>query len=80
MKEMECNLNTKEIEKLKFYDRKAGQSPYTYRGKKVIDFQKLVTEYKDYYMLIATRRFRKEMFCSLVSNNVNVKKIMVVYD
>ena len=77
MWQLDFRLDVNDIEKLEFYDQKAAQLKYIYRGKKVLSLEKLVNEYKDYYMLIVTRKFKKDIFYSLIQNNVDLKHIVV---
>ena len=80
MLQIECRLNKEDIGKLEFYDKKAVHINYNFAGKKVMGLKELVERCKDYYMLIATSRFRKEIFCSLVENMVDPQHITVISD
>lgn len=75
---LEKRLDISEIKKLEFYDRKAAQSGYSYKGKKVINFEELIMKYGNYYMLIATRKYKQDIFFSLIKNNIDPKRIFVV--
>lgn len=77
---LESALDIDEIKKLEFYDRKAAQLSYSYKGKKVLNFDELVKQYSYYNMLISTRRYKTEIFYSLINNNINPELIMVVDD
>lgn len=78
IKQLESRLDAKSINKLEFYDEKANVQNYYYRNKKVIGFEELVSKYKDYYMIIASRKYKEEIFCSLIRNNVNKENIIVI--
>lgn len=78
IKQLNNKLDARELEKLEYYDKKANQQEYRYCDKKVIGFEELVNKYKDYYMLIATRKYKQDLFCSLVNNNINIENILVI--
>lgn len=78
IKRLECLLEAEDFEKLEFYDRKATKMNYTYRGKKVISLEELVDEYKDYHIVIATTKYRKDIFYSLFKNNMNLDQITAI--
>ncbi len=77
MQQLEYRLDIKDMERLKFYDKKADTITYSYRGKEVIGFKELVNKYSEYYMVIATSRFKKEIFCSLIKNKVDPTHIII---
>lgn len=77
MRQLEQYLDMEDIEKLIFYDKKIAQKKGTYRGKRVISFEELVSEFKDYYMVIATSRFKMDLLCDLAENEIEPEHIRV---
>lgn len=72
-------MSAVEYRKLVFYDKKASQQQYCFENKIVIGFQELISKYRDYYMLIASKAFKEEILCSLIGNEVDPKHIMVAF-
>lgn len=72
-------LSVVEYSKLFFYDKKASHQQFCFEDKTVIGFQELVSEYRDYYMLITTWAFRKDILCSLIEQKINPGHIMVAF-
>ena len=77
IKQLNNELDAGELEKLEYYDKKASEQEYRYCGKKVIGFEELVGKYANYYMIIASRKYKKEIFCSLIENNININNIFI---
>lgn len=70
-------LDARELAKLEYYDKKADQQEYRCCGKKVIGFEELVVKCANYYMIIASRKYKKEIFGSLIKNNININNIFI---
>lgn len=70
-------IGIEDIEKLEFYDEKLSYECYSFMGKKVLNFEELIEKYKDYYMVIATRKFKEELFYELTQNGVELGHIIV---
>lgn len=77
MKELEYILDASDIGKLVFYDKKADRQKIYYRGKEVIDYKVLISKYSQYFMLITTSLYKKELFFSLYKSGINPDKIMI---
>lgn len=77
--QLENGMKKEDLDKLEFYDRKAAQENYCYRGKKVHSFDEVVGLYSEYFMLITTNRFHQEIFHLLVQNGIDPRHIMIVY-
>lgn len=71
-------LNEEDIAKLEFYDQRAGEMNYIYNGKRVISFEKLLEKYSDYYMLITSRKFKREIFYLMVNSGIDARHIFMV--
>lgn len=71
------DLGIEDIQKWEFYDEKLSYERYSFMGKKVLSFEKLVEKYKDYYMVIATRKFKEELFYELTQSGVELGHIIV---
>ncbi len=70
-------IGIEDIEKLEFYDEKLSYECYSFMGKKVLNFEELIEKYKDYYMVVATRNFKEELFYKLTQNGVELGHIIV---
>lgn len=77
MEHLKAELNVDDIEKLEFYDKKASESNYQYMGKTVISFNELIENYKEYYLLITTSIFKKELFYAFINNGVKPEHIKI---
>jgi len=73
IRELENHLGKSCIEKICFYDKNAAQT--WYRGKKVISFDELVREYKDYCMLITTSKYKREVFNQFYQSGIHPANI-----
>lgn len=51
---------------------------FFYKGKRVIGSERLLIDYKDFYMLVATRAYGMDIFCLLAENNIPLDHIMVL--
>jgi phosphopantetheine adenylyltransferase len=70
-------IGIEDIEKLEFYDEKLSYVCYSFMGKKILNFEELIEKYKHYYMVVATRKFKEELFYELTQNGVELGHIIV---
>lgn len=71
-------LDEYQLKKVEFYDVRADEVSFFYKGKRVIGSERLLIDYKDFYMLVATRAYGMDIFCLLAENNIPLDHIMVL--
>ncbi|MDE7433233.1 MAG: hypothetical protein K2N34_15145 [Lachnospiraceae bacterium] len=75
--QLDLNMDIANIDALEFYDEEMAQRYSGFRGKKILNFNELISEYKNYYMVIATKRFKVDLFYDLTQNGVDPRHIIV---
>lgn len=76
MSQLEQYMEAKDVERLDYYDKKMAYRGEYYKGKRVIGFQELISYYRDYYMIIATSRFKMDLLYDLAENEINPDHIV----
>lgn len=77
MWQLDWNMEIEEERRFIYYDKSLAVQNRSYRGTRVIDLEELIKKYKNYYMVITSRKSKMDIFCDLTENGIVPEHIMV---